>query len=279
MRLDAWLRSLSRLGSWKPDEPPSELRKRIVGQLMRAGDRVGNFRVDQVTLALSNDLSSDSGYMILAIRGLYDRQALRQELEDLEGTVSMQDGIPVVSIGTPGSVILASDEQLILVVGPPGHTAEPLGKMVAALRAGKGSLEANRGFADLLRSVDRRHPVWAATNFAPFAREFPPTRSLTSLVLTAQWQEGSLVASGVLKAKQAETLDGIAAILEIARKQAIEECESQSTVVPLMETVAAALRSFQHERKGDSLVLSARVRELQELMMLPMATLLGPPWF
>src|SRR5437764_272784 len=55
---------------------PAALRKEAVGEFIKVADRVGNIRLDGITVGVSGDMGPNAGYGVVVAHGRYDAAAV-----------------------------------------------------------------------------------------------------------------------------------------------------------------------------------------------------------
>jgi len=135
---------------------PEHLRQGLALQLSSVIERVGDVRLDAVTIGVSGDLTADRMWAVAVIRGRWQRDRWLAMLRFLGRPVEAVDGVPVLRVDDRVSVALTSDERLVAVYAPSGETAA-VAAVLKAL-AGGGPGPAGR---PVFEDVDPAAPVWA----------------------------------------------------------------------------------------------------------------------
>jgi hypothetical protein len=192
----------------------------LTKMILEAAERVGNVRLDGVTMGFSADLGArvegkDRGWVVLIGRGLYDVAAVRALLAKAgpESKDECVDGVPVVRVSNEFFLVLPSDSCLAIVAGPESQEKAPVIKeLIAAFKAGKGALAAASPLGALIGSLDTSRPAWGAMvvneNYrqtellAPFDTVtllLDPAKQAANVTLTAQGKDAEKVAATVAK--------------------------------------------------------------------------------
>ena len=231
----------------------------LTESVLELAERVGNVRIDGVTIGLSGDIGVRSGFLVAIIRGQFDRVAF-SELVRQQGTpAGNTDGFDVFQPDGESAMFFASDTQAVFMAAPAG-TALPLKAMTAAVKAGKGGLDAAADIAPLIKSADTTQPLWAVAHTTPEIRQFIAFGGFDTVSLAAT-QDGStfqirLAAEGSDAAKTAASVQELTAQLASAKKW----FESNSPVMPPLKPVTQFLRSITHQLDGTRLTATATFR-------------------
>jgi hypothetical protein len=159
-----------------------EFIKGAVRQLVQLLDRVGNVRIDGVTVGVSSDASDDAGWGIVIVRGRYNAEAVHGALRELSGPggaasqpaaiaegavvreAEKEGGMRRIDTGESSpTLLLPSNDRLIVVMGDGvKQRGQALDALLPALKAGKGTFDRNRELAGVIKGIDRTGPAWAA---------------------------------------------------------------------------------------------------------------------
>ncbi len=149
----------------KLDKPT--LRTALTRRILSLVERVGDIRMEGMTLGASDTIGGDSGWAVIHVRGKYNAQLVYAALKPMEAqmednpfakpaagsaTPELKPGeIPQVSMGSQGVLLLPSNDTLIYVTGSSKKEIDAaVETTTAALKAGKGTLAEN---ADLMGQI------------------------------------------------------------------------------------------------------------------------------
>lgn len=185
------------------DQAVNEQVRAMLGQVIAVAERVGNARVDGVTMGIAGDVGNNSGYVAFVVRGQYDAKAVGDYLAEVTagpadrpppvappgGKFAKREAVAGVDVIRPASSVaieLASDTHAGFVAGP-GPKQMPVEELATLLKAGRpGPLKDVPEMAKLVGQIDPSLPMWGAASMTPAYRQALLFRSLDSLVLTAR---------------------------------------------------------------------------------------------
>ncbi len=142
----------------------------VIQQAIKLTERIGNVRIDCVTLALSNDIGDHAGRVTILLHGQGDTAAIAQLLATDAGLVQAdQDGTRVLHEpdrpGRPGpgsAVFFPSDALAVITGAAPGTvvSTEDIAKRLNRPADAQPLLSPQ--MQALVITVDKSGPVWAA---------------------------------------------------------------------------------------------------------------------
>lgn len=242
-----------------PEAPPA---KDILGQLNQqigqVVNKVGNIRVDAVTLGVSADVGDDTGFVVILVRGLYDHRAVESFFSEQKRTTHHEIG-GTMFLGMDGddaAVAPVSSELLVFVSGP-GWEEFPLDKVAAKLKARPAEPEFSKALKTVIARADQSSSLWGAGLLSDGMKAAPPFAPFDELVLsTRKLQEGKkslLKLEGVGKDAKAiaQTLQEMKEMVA----QGIAELEQQGP--PGMEPLLKVMKSIKFYSMGLNGTMSA----------------------
>lgn len=232
-------------------------------------ERVGNVRLDNLTVAMSDDIGGNGGWVMFIGRGQFDPATLEDSLKQItswtiglkgaelkvrqEGDLKIIEMTPSAEIRRGGmTMIMDRDHRLLFMVGSDdanlAKLKEPLLKALVAGGTGKGGIEGNADIGKLLKQVDRKQTVWAVASkiaaelkreamFAPFDSALA-TVTLKDEVLSWNVQANGADKEGVAKA--VETLNmNVQTSLTMFKGMPGDLSDTFKPLVEMMETIKA----------------------------------------
>jgi hypothetical protein len=200
--LDAVMKSMPRPqiapGGNAPKAPDAAaMRNEAVGHFIEVADRVGNIRLDGITVGLAGEMGPNTGYVVVVAHGQYDAAAVTDlvgGLKDIFKNTKAVGGTSVFSSeGGEVNVLFPSNDRAMLVGGPGARNAGgnvlPIEEMVTAVRKNAGGLKDSKeaaGMAKLLKSVDMKQPLWGAAEVTPTYREAPFLEPFDTITLVGK---------------------------------------------------------------------------------------------
>jgi hypothetical protein len=241
---------------------------RTVGELAGVLHEIGNLRIDLVTLGVSEEVDSDTGFAVIYFRGLYDPDLLIEALKRSNAEAKLRDisGKRILEVDGESQLWAASRNLLVLIAGakPDQIPTEEVIKLV------EGKAKASRGkkLAALLDDCDSDQPFWVVARMSESYRkggEF--LASVESLMLVA----------GPVEKGTRITLTGSAQDAESARRglealndhlgQAGQMAKSMVGAIPGLEFLPDLIGSIKTTRddatiKADVLVPAEKAKDL-----------------
>ena len=215
-----------------PDAPAAEeillnVSKEVVG----LANQVGNFRLDAVTLGLSEEVNDDEGFVVIIGRGLYDHREVESVLSGVPRTTHHEIG-GTMFLGMDGDdVALApvSKERLIMVSGADWESF-PLAKVAAKVKAAPSEPKFSEALQKLIARVDRGGSLWGAGILPEAMKEEEPFAPFDEAVMWTR--ENKDTGKVTLKIDASGTdAKAIAAAMDMMKQgvqQGIAEIEQQA---------------------------------------------------
>ena len=237
-------------GEGGPDA--NAVREEMTRKLMAFLAKVGNFRLDAVTLGVSGSLRTDTGFIVLVARGLYDVDAVGKALKPFATRgVETVDGVDVfrldldLGIVYPKPVIVCpSNDRLILVMGGSVEAERaPLDQALAALKGAKGGVETDADMKALVNSVDRTKRLWAAIRPASFPRQHAVVAPFDAVTLVADDRDGMTAFTLVARGQDGNKAAVAAKLFDDARQDAIRSGKKEKPPHG-MEAMQAGILDF-----------------------------------
>lgn len=235
-----------------PDAPkPDELLAQINSQIGKVAGKIGNVRLDAVTLGLSEDIGDSRGFVVIIGRGEYDHRALEGLLSEQPRTEHHEVG-GTMFLGMDGDdVALApvSAEQLVMVSGPTWDKF-PLGEVAANLKNRPAAPVFSAGLQKVIDRADRKGAIWGAGLISAGMKAAPPLAPFDEIVLSTRELDGQninrlkLDGVGTDAVAVADTMDQMKQMVG----QGITEMEQQ--LQPGMEPLLKIMKSLRFYTMG-----------------------------
>ena len=258
------------LAPMMPEGGAEEALAKLDEMLVSLAVQLGNVRLEGVTFGVADHMGDDTGYVVFVARGLYDPAAVRSIMIDrLRLKPEKVGGLELLRLGNKGTVILASRERLVFLVGPSPDKL-PVEQMTAALKTGKGKLADNKPMAKLIKSVDRTGPIWAACCASETYRQSSLLAPFRTLTLTTKQRPKELRVTVSAIGTDAEKVAGAVKEFNDHMAEGHEALSSMAEDMPALKPIAEFLGGVKATAKGANATVTAR------LAGKPM-TLLGMP--
>ncbi len=151
------------------DEMLAEMQKGTMTALGMAG----NVRIDGITLGLAGDVGIQTGYVVIYVRGQYDREKVKQAFVQMGAKISDEGGIVTVQPESDTTLLLPSNDLFVIMGGPRNVAPVVIKDVVAAVKAGKGTLGEDEAMVKLIESANRKTGGWAAVQMTDSYRSQP----------------------------------------------------------------------------------------------------------
>jgi len=256
---------------------PADVSRQATRGLLEIAERIGNVRVDVATVGLAGDIGARSGYIVLAVRGLYNSARAKAALRQMHGQrsrplVETVGGVDIYKPDREVAMMFPSDRRFVLIGGP-ARDLLPVAEVAQAVSSGRGTLADNKELAVLIRSADRDAPLWAAATMTETYRGalsiFAPLKTAT--FAARKTPEGTVFA---LKAagEDARKVKEAAAEFDGMLKQAIEQAKEAAGDQPLAKLALEFLKGVKVSQDGGEVRVSALLKEGGQagIMMAPL---------
>ena len=237
-------------------EQKEERVQSLTETVLALADRVGNMRIDGVTVGVSGDIGERSGSLVAVLRGQFDRVAFSELVRQTGTPAGDVDGVAVFQPDNESAMFFASDQVAVYMAAPAG-TSLPLKEMAAAAKAGKGGLDRAEGLPELLKAADTSQALWAVARTTPAIRQFPGFAGIETMSLVGR-QDGrtfhfQLSAQGIDPPQLAGSLQELNRHLKGGR----EWFDANAPVMPPLLPVRNFLRSITPNVDGARLTATA----------------------
>ncbi len=267
------VRAAKDLGPLMGERNPEKAAEELVAGIIMLAEQIGNFRLDGLTVGVSDNVGEESGFVIVVGRGQCDPAALRAAImkEGVQGAEKI-GAVEALRLDRECSAILASDERLVLVAGPTnrdgrGDAEAAIREFAAALAAGKGRLAENAAMAGLVKSADRTGPVWAVVNVCEAYRQAPMVDAFKTLTLatkaTADRTDFTLRGEGTDAEKVAAAVEQFNQLMAEGHKEIAGGAEE----VPFLKPMADFVGSLKATSDGAAAVATGQLKGAPSSML------------
>ena len=251
--------------------PLDQALEQITKLVLPLAERIGNVRLDAVTLGLPGDIGGDSGFVTVVARGQYDLAAVKAALAPTDEEKSLVDGVEVLRPNREVALLLPSAQRLILLGGP-RKVNLPLSEVISALKARKVGLQNTPEMRGLIRSVGVNHPLWAVVEISETYRQAEVLAPVKTITLVTRAIKGS--AHFTLTAEGTDT-QGIAEavnVFEEGRNKAIQGIEraAGSPMEAMTKPMLELLQSIATQSQGKRVTVTAKAKEDMAALIAPL---------
>jgi hypothetical protein len=255
---------------------PEKLKAQLAKAVMNLSERIGNVRIQAVTFGVAEDVGGRVGFAMIVARGIYDPAAVKVALGQIGGRPGSADDVDVVTFPEPSAtVVMPSEQRLAFLVGPDEKaTAQPVKDMLAALKAGKGTLSENQELAALVKIMKPTDPLWAAARVSECYRQVPLLAGCDTVTLVGKSAGGGTDLTLVAKGRDDEKLKAAAAMFEKGRDEVAPEMKREAERMPFLKSFAEFVAGIKVEAKPGEVTVRGRL----EGQASP-AVIMAFPWF
>lgn len=249
------------MGNNAPAAPGKEEReKKATQELLMVAERVGDFRVDGMTIALSSNFDGDAGWFVTVMHGEYDPEALASTFKTLverggdKAEAAKIEGADAIGLDE-GMLVMPSSKTLVIVYADDaGERARQAEAIVHAVKTGKGTLEESGALAKLLKEVDPQAAVWGAAVGMESLKKEAMFAGFDRLTLKATEAGKKLTFTITGSGSDAEKVKASQETLEAGVKSTVSEMEAEATgpEKEVLQPMVDLMKSLKTEVTGTS---------------------------
>jgi hypothetical protein len=233
--------------------------EQINSMLISTAERIGNIRIDCISLSMSDEIGDDSGFAVVVARGTYDPKAIEALLAQNQMKSLVVDGMTVFKLENDSALILPSSDRAVFVFGP-NEKSLPLMDVVAALKAGKGKLSESAEMAKLVQSMDTKQVLWATAKVPASYRAAPLLAPFDVLKLTGELKEGTTHLKFEAKGSDAAAVQKVVADVQAHIDSAVAEGQKVVEQLPMMKPIFEVMKSCEISIDGSTATLTAKMQ-------------------
>ncbi len=163
-------------------------------------EKLGNVRLDSLTVAASEDVGENKGWAAFSLRGQMSIANLLTVLESMDesmkGKVEEVEGMKVLRVERSMVLLLVSEQHVIFVGGPDEENVDAGVKAIAkGIKTGKGEdggLAANEKTQALLKGVDTQAAIWAVGRLSDDMKKEDVFGAYDDFQLTTKVEKGTI---------------------------------------------------------------------------------------
>ena len=261
-------------------QDPKRMIREMVDGLLGLADKIGNIRVDSLTLGLADNVGSNSGFLVLVVSGLYDREKAKTFLSALahrDLTVKKIAGVEVYSTDEGFALIFPSRERAILIAGPSADKL-PIEAVAKAVASGKGGLAGEKELAGLIAKVDKTASLWAVARITKHYREeLPILAPFKTMTFSVKKARGRTYLALHAEGDDPNAVRDSLAQFEKGLKEVQVQVTKMSERMDMVKGLADLLAGVKISQRGTRASITATVKgnALGELIMSPILLLTG----
>ncbi len=222
-------------------QQPDAAKAEMTAGLITMAELTGNIRVEGLTLAVSDEIGQQKGFVVMYIRGKWDADAVKAAMQT-EFNQTMTAG-EVEFMKPPGNgqgigCAVVSDEFFVFATGPNAGSV-PLEDIGVAIKSGKGKFENSTDLLKVVDSIDITQPFWGAMLVGDNYKQAPMLTAFDNLTLVGKPTEDgvSFEATGTGQDADAvkSAVDQMNNIMTEARGEVAHASEQNSMIQPFSD--------------------------------------------
>jgi hypothetical protein len=224
-----------------------ELEAKATQKLLVVAERVGDFRIDGMTIALSGNFDGDTGWCVTVIEGEYDPAALMAAFKGMaargeeKAETAKVEGADAISVDE-GMLVMPSSERLVIVYAEDAEErAKQAEGIMKAIKTGKGTLDENGELAKMLKGVDGEAVAWGVSSGMESLKKEPMFSGFDQLAMTARRGDKKVDFVIAGKGSDAERAKASQETLDASIKAAVAEMQAEAQNGPEKEMVQPLL--------------------------------------
>ncbi len=227
-------------------------------QIIELAEKIGNVRVDGATIGLADNVGSETGFVIITLRGLYEPAAVRSALADAAKIEAQTIGkTEFLKLEREFSIVLPSNDR-VMIIGGPRQSPLPLSEIASALETGKGTLGENKALGKLIASIDTTGPVWGAAIInESYHQAGPLVTPFDTVTLTSKKAAGKTDMTLVAKGSDANEVAKAVGIWNAGVAMGIQQTTLMVQSMPGLKPIADLLASIKTQADGATVTITA----------------------
>ena len=237
-------------------------------------EKIGNVRVDAVTLGVAQDIDGDAGFVVCVLRGQYDTAVVRALFEGM-GLNALEDE-PILRSDDEVAILMPSGDRLVFIAAP-GQGALPTARTVLGnIEGGKVPLKGNKEMVGMIEAMDRSGLLWATTRVPrSFKREVPFAAPFETAALTGSLKDGgvdlALTASGADREQVKASSEQIDQMVKTQLVQLKQFAAQMPPMAVMFRPMIDFMESIRPSADDGKLSITASFNpDMNQLMTMPM---------
>jgi hypothetical protein len=249
----------------------AQIKAKLTQGLLMVAEKIGNVRVDALTLGLSEDVGDNSGFVVVAARGLYDADAVKAVLRQIGAEASTVNGVDVLKVDSEFRLIPCSNERFVLVGGPRRQAMQvAMEPVTQAIQRPPAKRRFGPEMEKVLAGVDTTQPLWVAARVTDAYRVVPLFAAFESATLGAKTDaEGALVGALVAKGTDPAAVKTAADTVKAGIQEGIQEMQQQAARMPFVKPLVALLKSLDVSVEGGTLTINGKLEGFEGAFFVP----------
>ncbi|MGI9243226.1 MAG: hypothetical protein ACR2RV_20680 [Verrucomicrobiales bacterium] len=239
---------------------PAEMLTQINTQIGQIAGKIGNVRLDAVTLGLSEDVGDAEGFVIIIGRGQYDHGALEGFLSEQQRTEHHDiDGTTFIGLDGNSMAIAPLSHEMLILVGGPGWEHLPLAALAGRLKDRPAEPVFGARLRKVIERANQDGVLWGGGLISPGMKKAPPLAPFDEVVLSTRELEGEAQTQLTLEALGSEPQAVADKMAEM--KQMVEQgiAEMEQRPQPGMQPILKIMKGLRFYAMGLNATVSAKL--------------------
>lgn len=237
--------------------------------LIEAADKLGNVRLDAVTVGVAGVVGPNAGHAVVVVRGVFDAKAAAGMLQDPKFNSRPVGGVDVYDVDPITKLFFAGDDRAVLVLGGPNINL-PIEAIVAAVTAGQNDLRGSKDVAPLLAAADMTLPAWGVMKVTPSYRQASVLAPFDTLSLTGKPAGGATELKLTASGTDPDGARSAASEFNHGLQQLLGEAKPAAAMFPVAKPLIAVLESIHCAADGGNAAVTAQIpRSLMDQILNP----------
>lgn len=240
-------------------------------------ERLGNIRLDALSVGISGEIGPNSGYVTLICRGTYNSQAVSQWMHAHQIQSKQVGGIDVFQPPGGGTVVFFPDDHHAAYISFPQGAAPPTEEVVAAMKSGNGGLKDAAEMRELIDRAPAGQPLWGAARVTGSYAKDPVLAPFDTIELGSARVNDSINLTIVARGMDAAKAQIAARAMQDRTRQWTDRMQQTQQSLPLFKTFADAMASVKCDPQDGNATLTAKLTHVQSGLFLPPMMRMRPP--
>jgi len=175
------------------DDEGDEMIRKMQKGLIDFVNISGNVRIDSLVAGVPVALGEDEGWLLISVRGEYDRKSVLKAIKKMGGLFEMEEKDGMMLLKPENDIVfgLVSDEQLVFMGGPNGDEL-PFDDVAERLKSGDKGLRFGEKLKALVGQTEKNGAIWASTLITDNMKRSELLKDLDTLQLESEWKNRAL---------------------------------------------------------------------------------------
>ena len=233
-------------------------------------EKIGNLRVESLTIGIAGDVGEQSGYVILIAHGQYDAKAVADLMHKQQVPSNVVGGVEIFQLPGAETALFFPDNHYAVLIASPRGIDQPIDEIVAAIRTGQGKLKDVPEMKKLIDQSPAGQPLWAVAKITPAFAKGAVLAPFDTMEIRSKrdGKQVQVTVSGT--GNQPDKAKMAAAMVSGGARQGAEEIKRAEQFEPNLKVVEEMLRSVNCTAQEGNATLTAQMDVNQAgILLLP----------